>query len=138
MKSPTSSILSLLYLLSTPLSSVYATSNSGSKDAISPCVARSPTSGLYYDLNGISLSPPSSEHEKSRKNTRETSWHAKGHDYPANFTLNVCAPVVENLTDVVGVGPERWQNVSAYYKKENKIYSIGCVHMIAWWREDRD
>ncbi|KAH8422728.1 putative vacuolar sorting receptor (Mrl1) [Aspergillus melleus] len=125
MKSPTSSILSLLYLLAAPLSSVYAASDSGSKDALSPCVARSPTSGLYYDLNAISLSPPSSDHEKSRKTTREESWHAKGHDYSANFTLNVCAPVVENITDVVGVEPERWQNVSAYYTKEGKTYSIG-------------
>lgn len=129
MKSPTSAILSCLYLLSTPLSSVYATSDSGSKDALSPCVARSPTSGLYYDLNAISLSPPNSLGERSRKTTRDESWHAKGHDYHANFTLNVCAPVVENITDVVGVEPERWQNVSAYYTKEDKIYSIGCVHI---------
>ncbi|THC97020.1 hypothetical protein EYZ11_003524 [Aspergillus tanneri] len=126
MKTPTASILSLLFLLSTPFSSVDATSDSSnSKNALSPCVARSPTSGLYYDLNAISISPPDPDNGKSRKGARHESWHAKGHDYHANFTLNICAPVLENIKNVVGVDSERWQNVSAYYEKGGRIYSIG-------------
>ncbi|KAJ5084573.1 hypothetical protein NUU61_009152 [Penicillium alfredii] len=92
----------------------------------SPCVARSPTSGLYFDLSAISLSPP--ELKKGKKvspDAREQSWHSKGHDYGANFTMNICAPVIEDVKDVVGVDSARWKNVSAYYKKDGKTYSIG-------------
>ncbi|KAE8351813.1 mannose-6-phosphate receptor binding domain-containing protein [Aspergillus coremiiformis] len=125
MKSLATSLLGFLFLLSTPRSCVYAATDSTGSKALSPCIARSPTTGLYYDLNPISLSPPSTKEEKLRGNVRDESWHAKGHDYKANFTLNVCAPVVEGIKDVVGVDRARWANVSAYYEKEGKIYSIG-------------
>ncbi|GLI78096.1 cation-independent mannose-6-phosphate receptor CI-MPR [Penicillium ochrochloron] len=92
----------------------------------SPCVARSPTSGLYFDLSAISLSPPELKNgKKVEKDARDESWHAKGHDYPANFTVNICAPVIEEVKDVVGVESSRWKNVSAYYEQAGKIYSIG-------------
>ncbi|KAL2799287.1 mannose 6-phosphate receptor domain-containing protein [Aspergillus keveii] len=124
MKSPVS-LLSFL-LASTSLTSVYASSDSsGSKDEQAPCVARSPTTGLYYDLNSLTVQHPLSDSEKTRKHQRHESWHAKGYDYNANFTLNVCGPVIENVTDVVGVEENLWQNVSAYYKKDDKTYSIG-------------
>ena len=91
-----------------------------------PCVARSPTTGLYFDLNAISLSPPETKNgKKVDKDAREESWHARGHDYPANFTINICAPVIEDVKDVVGIEASRWKNVSAYYKQAGKIYSIG-------------
>lgn len=91
-----------------------------------PCVARSPTSGLYFDLNAISLSPPETKNgKKVEKDAREESWHARGHDYPANFTINICAPVIEDVKDVVGIESSRWKNVSAYYEQAGKIYSIG-------------
>lgn len=92
----------------------------------SPCVARSPTSGLYYDLNAISLAPPElKDGKKVDREARDESWHAKGHDYPANFTINVCAPVIEDVEDVVGVDSSRWKNVSAFYEQAGKLYSIG-------------
>lgn len=92
----------------------------------SRCVARSPTSGLYFDLNAIRLSPPElKDGEKVDKDARDESWQARGHDYPANFTLNVCAPVIEDMRDVVGVDPLLWRNVSAYYEQDGQIYSIG-------------
>ncbi|OOF97415.1 hypothetical protein ASPCADRAFT_206245 [Aspergillus carbonarius ITEM 5010] len=122
MKPPT--LLKYLFLLAAPLTA-YSADSSGSKDALSPCVVRSPTTGLFYDLNTISLSPPPAEGEKPRKNAREESWHAKGHDYNANFTINICAPVIEDVKDVVGVDRSRWRNVSAYYEREGKVYSIG-------------
>ncbi|KAF7630370.1 putative vacuolar sorting receptor [Aspergillus flavus] len=125
MKSLATSLLGFLLLLSAPHTSVYAASDSKGSNALPPCVARSPTTGFYYDLNSISLSPPKTKDEKLRGNVRDESWHAKGHDYHANFTINVCAPVVENIKDVVGVDRARWQNVSAYYEKEGKVYSIG-------------
>ncbi|KAI9369013.1 mannose-6-phosphate receptor binding domain-containing protein [Aspergillus egyptiacus] len=124
MKSPIS-LLSFL-AASTSLTSVYAAPESlGPRDDLSPCVARSPTTGLYYDLNSLTVQPLPTDAEKTRKSPRDESWHAKGYDYNANFTLNICGPVVEELKDVVGVEEKQWQNVSAYYEKEGKTYSIG-------------
>lgn len=129
MKLLTSSLLQSLLLLSTSLAPVKA---SDSSETLASCVARSPTTGLYYDLNTISLAPPElKDGEKVRKGAREESWQAKGHDYPANFTINVCAPVIEDIQDVVGVEKSRWKNVSAYYEKSGKIYSLGYVLSIA-------
>ncbi|BCR97924.1 putative vacuolar sorting receptor (Mrl1) [Aspergillus luchuensis] len=125
MKPPTSSLLRFLFLLAAPLVSQAASDSSAPKDALSPCVVRSPTTGLFYDLNTISLSPPPVDGDKPRKGARDESWHARGHDYNANFTLNICAPVVEDIKDVVGVDRARWRNVSAYYEREGKVYSIG-------------
>jgi cation-dependent mannose-6-phosphate receptor len=58
----------------------------------------------------------------------------RGYDYGANFTVNFCAPVVENLTDVVGIEESRWQNVSAFYEKEGKTYSIGSESSLPVFR----
>jgi cation-dependent mannose-6-phosphate receptor len=76
----------------------------------------------------LSLSPPKTKDgEKVRKGDREESWHSRGWDYGANFTINICAPVIEELDDVVGIEKERRQNVSAYYTMDGKTYSIGYV-----------
>lgn len=91
------------------------------------CVATSPTTGLYYDLSSLTVHPPPTDPEKSRKHARDQSWHAKGYDYPANFTLNICAPVIEDVRDVVGVEEQNWRNVSAYYQRDGRTYSIGFV-----------
>ncbi|KAL4780026.1 mannose-6-phosphate receptor binding domain-containing protein [Aspergillus varians] len=122
MKSPIS-LLSLL-LASASFTSIYAASDSsGTKHGPVPCAARSPTTGLYYDLSALTV--PLNGGDKSRKHHRDESWHVRGHDYNANFTLNICAPVVEEVTDVVGVNENNWQNVSAYYQREGMTYSIG-------------
>lgn len=95
-----------------------------------PCTIHSPNTGLYFDLNTISLLPPGArDGQKPHFEDREASWHAKGHDYPANFTVNVCAPVIEEVQDVVGVDKERWQNVSAFYEMDGQTYSIGYVDL---------
>ena len=47
---------------------------------------------------------------------------------PYNFTMNFCGGVVEDLNKlggVEGVEREMWRNVSAYYKQDGKVYSIG-------------
>lgn len=112
-------------LLSSILGLSSATSDHSRFNKDTPCVARSVTSGLYYDLTAIALAPPELKDGKLSKGDRDESWHAKGYDYPANFTLNICAPVIEDVQDVVGVESSRWQNISAYYEEEGKIYSIG-------------
>jgi len=58
-------------------------------------------------------------------------WHAKGYDYGANFTINFCGPVVEELDDVVDLEKSLWKNVSAFYEMDGKQYSIGYVMAIA-------
>lgn len=89
-----------------------------------PCTVHSSNTGAFFDLNPISLSPPP-EGKKPHKDQRIESWHAKGHDYPANFTLNVCAPVLEHLKNVVGVDRDHWKNISAFYERDGKTYSLG-------------
>ncbi|KXG46995.1 uncharacterized protein PGRI_037410 [Penicillium griseofulvum] len=121
----TSSAHYSIFLLSSILGLSSASYSTHLKDD-APCVARSPTTGLYFDLNAISLSPPEmKDGKKVLKDAREDSWFARGHDYPANFTLNICAPVIENVTNVVGIESSRWKNVSAYYERDDKVYSIG-------------
>ena len=91
-----------------------------------PCTITSSTSGSFFDLNAISV-VPLEDRKKVDEDDRKESWHARGYDYGANFTLNFCAPVIENLTNVVGVDEKRWGNVSAYYVMGGKTYSIGYV-----------
>lgn len=137
MKLSTSSLIQSALLLATSYIPVTAASDS---EFLAPCVARSPTTGLYYDLSAISLTPPESKDgEKTHKGGPEESWHARGHDYPSNFTINICAPVVEELRDVVGVQKARWKNVSAYYELDGEVYSIGCVSPATIiWKENAD
>jgi cation-dependent mannose-6-phosphate receptor len=87
-----------------------------------PCTVRSLNTGSFFDLNPISIRP-------DNKEKREVSWLARGYDYSVNFTINFCAPVVENLKDVVGLEREQWGNVSAFYEDSGKIYSIGYVQL---------
>ncbi|KAI9810469.1 MAG: Cation-independent mannose-6-phosphate receptor CI-MPR [Pycnora praestabilis] len=89
-----------------------------------PCTLHSPNSGSFFDLTTISLSPLE-EGKKVHKDERTESWHAKGYDYGANFSINICSPVIEELEDVVGVDEKLWKNVSAYYEMDGKTYSIG-------------
>ena len=91
-----------------------------------PCTIRSPSNGGYYDLNAIRVLPLK-DHKKAHKDDRIESWHVRGYDYGTNFTLNFCAPVIETLTDVVGIAEGLWGNVSAYYDMNGKTYSIGSV-----------
>ncbi|KAI4124083.1 MAG: hypothetical protein LQ347_005864, partial [Umbilicaria vellea] len=98
--------------------------DSKSPKPVKPCTIYSPTSGSFFDLNALSVQLPT-EGKKAHKDDRTESWHAKGYDYGTNFTLNFCAPVVEELRDVDGVEEGLWRNVSAYYKLDGKTYSIG-------------
>lgn len=112
-----------LFMLSPPLASA-----DSSPAPPKPCTIHSPTTGSYFDLGVLSVLPPGlRDGKKSHGNDRHESWHSKGHDYGANFTINICAPVVEELDNVVGVEEAQWQNISAYYQHDGKTYSIGYV-----------
>jgi cation-dependent mannose-6-phosphate receptor len=93
-----------------------------------PCTIRSPTTDRFFDLNPIHRSPP--EEGKTQKEGEEGSWHARGHDYGANFTLNFCGPVVEELHNVVDLDKDLWRNVSAFYEKDDEVYAIGLVALL--------
>jgi len=90
---------------------------------VDPCTIVS-SIGSFFDLRPLSIQPPV-EGKKPSKSDKVDSWHAKGYDYGSNFTLNICAPVVEEIKNVKGVARNRWQNVSAYYESGSKIYSLG-------------
>jgi len=92
---------------------------------VKPCTIRSPSSGLFFDLNTIGIPRPKESDTKKKGDERTESWHAKGYDYGANFTLNFCAPVIEDLGSVEGVDKGLWQNVSAFYTEGKRTYSIG-------------
>lgn len=118
--------LQYLLFVSSLLSAKADSDTSPPKGSLPPCVARSTSTGLYYDLSPLSLSPPElKDGEKVHKGDRDTSWNSNGHDYQSNFTINICSPVIEDVKDVEGVESERWGNVSAYYEWDGRIYSIG-------------
>ena len=109
-------LLSLLASLSA------AETSKPSKSAPKPCTIFSPTTGSYYDLNQIQLRQPS---KSASKDARIESWHSRGYDYGANFTINFCGPVLEDLGKVDGIPEQRVANVSAFYQKGGTTYSIG-------------
>ena len=65
------------------------------------------------------------KNKKSKDEDEGSSWHAKGYDYGANFTVNFCGPVVEQLDKVVDLDKDLMRNVSAYYEQDGKTYAIG-------------
>lgn len=91
-----------------------------------PCTVTSPN-GNFYDLRSLAITPPV-DGKKPGKNDRTEDWHSKGWDYhdgKANFTLNICAPVIKEVEDVEGVGKSAWKNVAAHYSLGSKTYSMG-------------
>ena len=95
---------------------------SDSKPAPKPCTIHSPSTGAFVDLRTLQLA---AEDTKSPAATN-ASYHSKGYDYPSNFSLNLCGPVVEELKDVQGVPKNKWANVSAFYTdSEGDVQSLG-------------
>ncbi|KAG9244126.1 mannose-6-phosphate receptor binding domain-containing protein [Calycina marina] len=113
---------SVLLLVIGVSSSVQAASDDTLKP-IDPCTVGS-TTGSFYDLRSLSITPPAGD-KKPGKNDKMDSWHARGWDYKSNFTLNICAPVIETLDDIVGIDKEHRANVSAFYKYRSETYSLG-------------
>jgi cation-dependent mannose-6-phosphate receptor len=114
-----SALASLLVLLAATLPLATAASDKPLK----PCTVVSPTTERFFDLNGLRRTLP--EEGKKKKDADEGSWHAKGYDYGANFTINFCGPVVEELSDVQDLDKKLWRNVSAFYERGDRQYAIG-------------
>jgi cation-dependent mannose-6-phosphate receptor len=94
---------------------------------LKPCTVISPTTERFFDLNPMRrLAPSETDGKKSsKKEGDEGSWHARGYDYGANFTINFCGPVVEELDEVQDLDKALWRNVSAFYEKGGKQWAIG-------------
>lgn len=116
----------LYYSLTFALPGLAIAASDETKHPHIPCTIRSSLSGAFFDLNPVHVLSPE-DGKKLAKDARNESWPARGWDYGANFTLNICGPVVEKVEDVVGVEKSRWQNVSAFYEMGGKTYSIGSV-----------
>ena len=117
-------MISLLYSTLLLLSSVHI-ATAASEKPLKPCTIISPTTERFFDLNPIHRALP--EKGKKVKEGGDSSWHARGYDYGANFTINFCGPVIEELDDVVDLDQSMWKNVSAFYEKGQKQYAIGYV-----------
>ncbi|KHN97096.1 Mannose-6-phosphate receptor, binding protein [Metarhizium album ARSEF 1941] len=89
--------------------------------------ASSGTGGGFFDLRPDTAHAP--EKGKQHKTGLAKDYHSRGYDYGKNFTLNICAPVVDHVTEVVGVSKSQWANVSAYYTSHGNVYSIGSASM---------
>lgn len=114
------SALLVALALRTPMTQ--AASDDKPADTI-PCTAKSPNTHGFYDLRSLAVERV--DPEKKVGGEKTDSWKAKGHDYNGNFSLNICAPVVEEIQDVVGVEESLWKNASAYYEADGKVFSIG-------------
>ncbi|KAH6642387.1 mannose-6-phosphate receptor binding domain-containing protein [Boeremia exigua] len=90
---------------------------------LKPCTVVSPTTERFFDLNGLRRTLPKAGDKK--KDADEGSWHARGYDYGANFTVNFCGPVVEELGAVQDLDKGLWRNVSAFYERGDRQYAIG-------------
>ncbi|KAI4236125.1 MAG: hypothetical protein L6R40_006250 [Gallowayella cf. fulva] len=109
-------LLPVLFLLSPSLAA-------DSKPLL-PCTIYQPSTNAYYDINPIAVQPLI-HHKKAHKDDRTESWHARGYDMGTNFTLNFCAPVIENIEEAVGIKGSLLRNISAFYEWKGKKYSMG-------------
>jgi cation-dependent mannose-6-phosphate receptor len=114
----------LLFLLSCADFSAASDTSKTSKP-LRPCTARSPTTERYFDLNPIHRKLPAKDDKRRKEDDVVESWHARGWDYGANFTINFCGPVVEDLNNVQDLNEDLWRNVSAYYEIGDKQYALG-------------
>jgi cation-dependent mannose-6-phosphate receptor len=131
MRVPQAAVLALL-AASASATQVYNDDEVPSSTAPVPsCTATSSSgSGAFFDLRPDMAVV--AEEGKSHRGLVVKDYHAKGHDYGKNFTINICGAVVEPVLDVMGVNQSLWANVSAYYESHGKVYSIGFVR--SSWR----
>ncbi|KAK6209450.1 Cation-independent mannose-6-phosphate receptor CI-MPR [Pestalotiopsis sp. IQ-011] len=90
------------------------------------CTATNPKSGAFFDLRpDIAVKQPS-DGSKVKNGVSIKDYKINGFDYGFNFTMNICAPVVEEISNVRGgINSEQWGNISAYYTAKGDTYSLG-------------
>ncbi|KAI1828259.1 mannose-6-phosphate receptor binding domain-containing protein [Xylaria intraflava] len=116
-----SAVFSLLALTSTVIAA-----DAEPTTTTTACTASS-TSGGFFDLRpDIAIKPkPDGSRPSNSHGAPLTDYKARGYDYGANFTLNICNAVIEPIEDVKGIQESKWQNISAYYVSKGDYYSLG-------------
>lgn len=105
------------------MATVAAAADATSTVAAEPCTATS-ASGFHDLRRDIAVALPEGA-KKNKNGAPSADYFSRGWDYPSNFTVNICAPVVKPVSKVVGVDEDNWRNVSAYYELDGKVYSLG-------------
>lgn len=116
--------LTFLTAITSILSLASAAAPSDTKEPVGdPCTIHSATTGSFYDVRPLMLTEAGT---KTQAATNE-SYHSRGYDYGANFTINICGPIVEQLGSVDGIQKSRVANISAFYRdpSDDTIYSLG-------------
>jgi hypothetical protein len=85
------------------------------------CTVTSPHSENFFDLRKLQR-----EHVP-KKGPPQTDWIIKGLDYGANFSINICGPVIADASRVEGISEKEKDAVGAFYEKNGTMYSIGFV-----------
>ncbi|KAA8905728.1 mannose-6-phosphate receptor binding domain-containing protein [Sphaerosporella brunnea] len=106
---------SVCVVLLSLLSASLAVSEPPEKPIDPECTVTSPFSENFFDLRKL--------RRDRTANPPQTDWFVKGQDYGANFSLNICGPV---LADVTAEGVPKGA-VAAYYEMNGTAYSIGSV-----------
>ena len=124
-----SALLAGAVLAATPWTAVAAgdvsrTTTTTTTSVALPCTATS-TSGAFYELQQGRIAVAEVEGARPRKGAVTEDYHARGWDYGSNFTLNLCAPLVRPVRDLVGLNELLWQNIDAYYESRGSRYSLG-------------
>ncbi|RPA93868.1 mannose 6-phosphate receptor domain-containing protein [Choiromyces venosus 120613-1] len=96
-----------------------------------PCTVISAQSGNFFDLRPLTRTSSSS----SSSSGTVQDWTSRGYDYPANFTLNICAPVLSNVSSIDSIPTAQKSNISAFYTTASGgKYSIGSVSTAPYFR----
>lgn len=76
-----------------------------------PCTATNPKTNRHVDLSPL-------------RRTKEDghNWFIKDDNSNRSFSINICAPVIENTTSVQGIDPE---HIGAIYVDGDEMFSIG-------------
>jgi len=116
MRLPSQYLLLFLWLLPFSL----AASEPPEKPVDPECTVTSPFSENFFDLRKL---------RRHKATPPQTDWHVRGLDYGANFSINICSPV---LADIAPEGANG-DAAGAFYEKDGKVYSIGYVHSTRLW-----
>jgi cation-dependent mannose-6-phosphate receptor len=121
MRPSTSSILFLWAALS---GGGLAASDSDKTTTTAPCTATS-TSEAFYDLRHDIAYAVEEGQKLPFRGARTSDYTARGYDLKVNFTMNICAAVIKPPKEAVGIDDKLAKNISAYYERRGKVYSLG-------------
>lgn len=82
-----------------------------------PCTAHSHASGNFFDLSPLVRAYPADT----------ADWAVRGHDYPANFTLNVCAPLLQPLPQALLQAQYPNVSAAAHFADGRGVVPIGTA-----------